>query len=122
MMTFPKHGSAKIVSEYIVREMGQECPFKTTAQVSMYWAIGIDSLNEVYMASQSTIGKRYLETQGKGDHHLALPRFKHFKFVHTGGAAADKAKTICISEARKIIAAETDKMRRSSACSQPAFA
>ena len=122
MTFFAQRGRAKILAEHIIREMGQECPFKTTAQVSMKWAIGIDSIGELYMASQSAIGAHYLKTKGEGDHHLALPRFKHFQFVYTGGAAEDKAKTLCISEARKINAAETARMRRSSTLCQPPLA
>ena len=122
-MTFFAHrGRAKILAEHIVRKEGQQCPFKYPVRVSEYWVVGIDSFHDVYMASQTAVGNHYLKTQGKGNHHLTLPKFKHFLLVHTGGVAADKAKDICRSELRKIIAEESARMRRSSTPCQPALA
>lgn len=102
-----RRGRAKALAEFIIRNMGERCPFKNPPALIKYWALGITADGEVYMASQSAVGAHYWKTKGKGNLDIEVPEFEHFKFVETGGVRAD--------EARKILEAEAEKLRSESA-------
>ena len=106
-----RRGRAKALAEFIIRRLGERCPFKNPPALIKYWALGIAADGEVYMASQSTIGQHYWRTKGKGDPDIDVPVFEHFKFMETGGVRADEAKRMLDEEVEKILAEDAEKAK-----------
>ena len=104
-----RRGRAKALAEFIIRSLGERCPFKNPPALIKYWALGITADGEVYMASQSAIGAHYWRTKGKGNPDIDVPVFEHFKFMETGGVRADEAKRMLDEEVEKILAESAEK-------------
>ena len=104
-----RRGRAKALAEFIIRSLGERCPFKNPPALIKYWALGIAADGEVYMASQSTIGQHYWRTKGKGDPDIDVPVFEHFKFMETGGVRADEAKRMLTLPYKEVDGIKTNK-------------